>query len=69
MQVMNTLSPTREQPQAAVVRPAAPKVWMPAHYFHRVHDPASFAWLERLSPTVATQSPPLADSQQIFWGG
>ena len=61
MQVMNTLSPTREQPQAAVVLPAAPKVWMPAHYFHRVHDPASFAWLERLSPTVATQSPPLGN--------
>ena len=40
--------------------PPAPQIWAPAHHFFRVHDPASFAWLDGLSPLSTTAIPPSA---------
>ena len=38
-----------------VVLPAANRAWTPAHHFHRIHDPACFAWLDGL-PGGKTQA-------------
>jgi hypothetical protein len=51
MHAMNPIPNSQHQAQSAVqpvVLPAAPNVWTPAHHFHRIHDPAGFAWLNGL---------------------
>ena len=54
MQAMNTPA----APVAAM--PSAPAVWTPAHHFQAIHDPASFAWLDSLAPTVIADAPAVA---------
>jgi hypothetical protein len=44
--------PGLAQPMAL---PAANQAWTPAHHFHRIHDPAGFAWLDGL-PDGKTQA-------------
>jgi len=54
MQAMNTPA----APAAAI--PSAPAVWTAAHHFQAIHDPAGFAWLNSLAPTVAATAPAVA---------
>ena len=51
MQTMSAFPQPDATTSAAV--PAAPAVWTAAHHFHRIHDPASFAWLNGLNPKAA----------------
>ena len=60
MQMMNNPTAYPEPGSSAVMAPPAPQVWAPAHHFFRVHDPASFTWLDGLSPQSATATPPSA---------
>jgi len=55
MQTMNAFPSPEATPSS--VLPAAPPVWTSAHYFHRIHDPASFAWLNSLDPKAAQGKP------------
>ncbi len=47
--------PQGQGPALPVVLPAANPAWTPAHRFHRIHDPAGFAWLDGL-PSGKTQT-------------
>ena len=60
MQMMNNPTSYPEPGSGAVMAPPAVQVWAPAHHFFRVHDPASFAWLDSLSPLSTTATPPSA---------
>lgn len=55
MPTMNAFSSPEIAPTRAL--PAAPAVWTSAHYFHRIHDPVSFAWLNSLDPKAAQGKP------------
>ena len=55
MPTMNAFPSPEAAPPTAL--PAAPAVWTSAHYFHRIHDPVSFAWLNSLDPKAAQGKP------------
>ncbi len=55
MPTMNAFPSPEAAPSTAL--PAAPAVWTSAHYFHRIHDPVSFAWLNSLDPKAAQGKP------------
>ena len=52
---MNAFPSPEAAPPTAL--PAAPAVWTSAHYFHRIHDPVSFAWLNSLDPKAVQGKP------------
>lgn len=47
MQAINAYA--QPEPATSTAVPATPSVWTSAHHFHRIPDPASFAWLNALS--------------------
>ena len=55
MPTMNAFPSPEAAPPTAL--PAAPAVWTSAHYFHRIHDPVSFAWLNSLDPKAVQGKP------------
>lgn len=62
MHAMNAIPYPQHQGQNAaqpLVRPATPSVWTPAHHFHRIHDPAGFAWLNGLLVGKTDESVPM----------
>jgi hypothetical protein len=58
MQTMSAI--TSPEATSSIALPAAPAVWTSAHYFHRIHDPASFAWLNSLDPKAEQFKPQAA---------
>ncbi len=56
MHAMNAISLSSQTSPAGSL-PSAPSAWKAAHYFYRIHDPASFEWLNSLTPMSGTQQP------------
>lgn len=52
-----TAIPPSSQTNPVASLPSAPSAWKAAYYFYRIHDPASFEWLNSLTPASGAQQP------------